>query len=261
MKIVVLALTLAALSLISTPGSTDAFATPSTRVVVTAAAGGTRATTLQTASVLFVSDSSNNENNNNNEEPIINFSVISDAANRAMEELPKYDASQVQNNLQQGELGKRGEVYFAAQAALIVCILADGIPLVGDPVRIVLGPLILLAGLATALLSIVDLGSDSLSPFPKPTEDGALKTSGLYAQMRHPMYTALLCVMLGVSLVTDSADRLLLTGLLWYLLEVKSDKEEVFLMDRFGGDYADYKTQVPEKFLPMALSKILPWTD
>jgi protein-S-isoprenylcysteine O-methyltransferase Ste14 len=100
---------------------------------------------------------------------------------------------------------------------------------------------LLLSGLLVGVLSVVDLGSDSLSPFPKPSSSGSLKTTGVYGQMRHPMYTALMTVMLGLSMISNSADRLLLTGLLYYLLEVKSDKEEAFLAEQYGSDYAAYQ--------------------
>jgi hypothetical protein len=33
-------------------------------------------------------------------------------------------------------------------------------------------------------------------------------------------------IMAGLSIATNNADRLLLTAALWYLLEVKSEKEE-----------------------------------
>ena len=184
----------------------------------------------------------------NDGKPGIDISAISEAANRAIQEIPNYDASKVQKNLQEGELGKRGELYVVAQGALIISIVLGGIPLVGDPLRIVLGPLILAAGLSVAVLSFVDLGSDSLSPFPKPTEGGTLKNTGIYSQMRHPMYSSLLSVMLGLALITDSVDRLLLTVLLGYLLEIKSDKEEAFLMERYGSDYAEYKVCLFEKY-------------
>lgn len=88
------------------------------------------------------------------------------------------------------------------------------------------GPALLLGGTVVSFKALGDLGIDSLSPFPSPPRGSALKTEGIYGQMRHPMYTGLLMFMLGLSIATNNADRLLLTGLLWYLLEVKSEKEE-----------------------------------
>lgn len=105
------------------------------------------------------------------------------------------------------------------------------------------------------------LGSDSLSPFPAPPLAGTLKTGGIYRQMRHPMYTGLLMIMLGLSILTNSADRLLLTGLLTYLVEVKSNREEEYLLDSYGQAYYDYMQRVPGKFLPADLMESMPWNN
>ena len=123
------------------------------------------------------------------------------------------------------------------------------------------GPGLLLGGLVVALASLGDLGSDSLSPFPAPPRGASLKTDGIYAQMRHPLYTGLLMVMAGLSIATNNADRLLLTAVLWYLLEIKSDKEEDFLTQEYGQEYMDYKEAVPGKFVPADLFDDMPWNQ
>jgi protein-S-isoprenylcysteine O-methyltransferase Ste14 len=88
------------------------------------------------------------------------------------------------------------------------------------------GPGLLLGGTVIALKAFGDLGSDSLSPFPSPPSGASLKMDGVYGQMRHPMYTGLLMVMAGLSIASNSADRLLLTALLWFLIDIKAYKEE-----------------------------------
>jgi protein-S-isoprenylcysteine O-methyltransferase Ste14 len=88
------------------------------------------------------------------------------------------------------------------------------------------GPGLLLGGSVIALKAFGDLGSDSLSPFPSPPKGASLKLDGIYGQMRHPMYTGLLMIMAGLSIATNSADRLLLTALLWFLVDIKASKEE-----------------------------------
>ena len=150
----------------------------------------------------------------------------------------------LENASSQDELGSRGEEYFAGQAALILCILIGGVPFVGDALRSILGPGLLLFGIAIAVLSLADLGSDSLSPFPKPTKTATLKTSGIYAEMRHPMYSGLITLLLGLSLWTNSADRLLLTALLWYFIDIKSSKEEEFLTEKFPNEFDSYKVRI-----------------
>ena len=186
-----------------------------------------------TPSTLFLSDDN---------KPSFDISNISGAASRTVQELLNYDIAKVVDNTN-GDVGQRGEAYFLAQAALIVCIVIGGVPIVGGPLQAVLGPLLLVSGLLIGVLSVVDLGSDSLSPYPKPLDSGNLKTTGVYAQMRHPMYTAVMTVMLGLSVVTNSADRLLLTTFLYFVLEVKSDKEEIFLTEFYGSDYTAYQVR------------------
>ena len=187
-----------------------------------------------TPSTLFLSDDN---------KPSFDISNISGAVSRAVQKLLNYDISKVVDNTTQGDIGQRGEAYFLVQAALIVCIVIGGVPIVGEPLQAVLGPLLLVSGLLIGVLSVVDLGSDSLSPYPKPLDSGNLKTTGVYAQMRHPMYTAVMTVMLGLSVVTNSADRLLLTTFLYLVLEVKSDKEEIFLTEFYGSDYTAYQVR------------------
>jgi protein-S-isoprenylcysteine O-methyltransferase Ste14 len=168
------------------------------------------------------------------------MSAVTEAASKALD-FSSFNIDDVVKNLQSGgALGTRGEVYVAGQAALVLCILIGGVPVLGDSLFALLGPALFLGGGALALVSVSDLGSDSLSPFPTPAEDGSLKTQGIYAQMRHPMYAGLLFVMLGLSLMTNSADRLLLTGGLFYLLDVKTTKEEEYLTEQYGDDYKVY---------------------
>jgi protein-S-isoprenylcysteine O-methyltransferase Ste14 len=88
------------------------------------------------------------------------------------------------------------------------------------------GPGLLLGGTVIALKAFGDLGSDSLSPFPSPPQGASLKMDGIYGQMRHPMYTGLLMIMAGLSIASNSADRLLLTALLWFWIDIKANKEE-----------------------------------
>eukprot|EP00980_Cylindrotheca_fusiformis_P018292 scaffold5966_cov118-Cylindrotheca_fusiformis.AAC.17 len=174
-------------------------------------------------------------------------------------DVSKLDISTVLENLNEdgSKFGERGEFYFLAQAALLVCIIFGGIPIVGDVLSI-LGPLSLLAGVGVVAAAALDLGSDSLSPYPATTSTSTLKTTGIYKELRHPMYTGNLLLMLGLAIVTNSATRLLLTVALGYLLEVKATKEEEFLVERFP-EYKDYQQQVPQKFFPSTLMKQLPW--
>lgn len=160
-------------------------------------------------------------------------------------------------NISSGELGSRGEIYFAIQALLFLCILYGNIPVLGDVLTFLFGPVACLAGVAVAALGLKDLGSN-LSPFPKVPENTELVQTGIFAEIRHPIYAGLLCFSLGLSIWTGSAMRMLLTGALWLLLEKKSDYEEASLVENFDG-YSEYKNKVTGKFFPARLLESLPF--
>ncbi|KAI2492386.1 isoprenylcysteine carboxyl methyltransferase [Fragilaria crotonensis] len=168
-----------------------------------------------------------------------------------------FDIDAVKTNIMDGEFGSRGETYTVAQFALLGCIVGGGIPIIGDVVMFLLGPGLLLAGAALLIVSLSDLG-DSLSPWPVPPSGGNLRTDGVYSEMRHPMYAGSLAAAAGLSIVTGSATRLLLTAILWYALDLKSDFEEKGLIAKFP-EYATYQATVPSKFLPATIVRELPW--
>ena len=167
----------------------------------------------------------------------------------------------VLDNMMAGEFGSRGEIYFVAQAVLVACIVVGGIPVVGDFVTFLLGPVLLVAGIAVAITGATQMGS-SLSPWPVPSKEvtsTGLITSGLFDKVRHPTYAGLLAACAGLSVTTGDATRLLLTAILLYALDVKTDYEEAELQKIFP-DYDNYKQDVPGKFFPHELLDLLPWT-
>jgi protein-S-isoprenylcysteine O-methyltransferase Ste14 len=162
------------------------------------------------------------------------------------------DLSNIMASFSEGEFGSRGEVYLAAQAVLVLAIVFGGnLPFLGT-VLFLTGPALLLGGLAMVVLSVSDLG-DNLSPFTTPTTRGSLKTEGVYSYVRHPMYAGLLATMAGYSLISDSATRLLLTAVLFAVLNVKTEMEEVELQKTYPGQFARYEQTVTGKFFPNEL--------
>jgi protein-S-isoprenylcysteine O-methyltransferase Ste14 len=161
-------------------------------------------------------------------------------------------------NTLNGEIGTRGEAYVAAQAFLVLCILFGGLPILGDFLSLLCGPLLMIAGVVAVVVGVVDMGS-SLSPWPVPTGD-ELITDGIFSLMRHPIYAGLLGIMAGFSVSTGSAPRLLLTAALWYVLDLKSEYEEKQLVKEYS-EYKTYKENVPGKFFPADFLAILPWTN
>ncbi|KAL7526621.1 hypothetical protein ACHAWF_001848, partial [Thalassiosira exigua] len=155
----------------------------------------------------------------------------------------------------QGTLGERGEAYVLAQFGLLFLVAVDGAPFVddGDARLVVLGLASIAAGLVVVYRAASDLGGN-LSPWPVPSDPksgrGSLVGGGIYAYVRHPMYSGLLLGMTGLGLVTDSVARLFLTMVLAIVLDAKSDYEEEKLKEAYGEEYEEYRREVRGKFLP-----------
>ena len=98
-----------------------------------------------------------------------------------------------------------------------------------------------LAGIGAMILLIAVLQLNStLSPFPTPRSSGQLITNGLYAHVRHPIYSGILLLAFGLALATGSFFRLLISLLLLLLFYYKSSYEEK-LLEKHYPDYADFK--------------------
>jgi protein-S-isoprenylcysteine O-methyltransferase Ste14 len=169
------------------------------------------------------------------------------------------NADKILANVKEGEFGKRGEVYVAAQFGLLFCVLIGGVPFFGDLLKFLLGPELFVVGIAAIFLGAKDLGG-ALTPFPVPVESSeeGLVSDGIFGQVRHPMYAGVLASCAGFSILTGSATRLLLTALLIYVLGVKSDFEEEGLVQKYP-EYAAYMKEVEGKFFPQKLLNDLPW--
>lgn len=145
------------------------------------------------------------------------------------------------------EMGKRGEVYFALQSLLILLVIFPPKGL-GDLITTI-GFIGLLGGVGFIASAALSLG-DNLSPLPKPREGSELVTDGLYAVTRHPMYSGLILSALGLGICTNNSERILLALVLAFILDKKADKEETFLVEKYGSAYDDYTKSV---------KKLIPW--
>eukprot|EP00930_Biecheleria_cincta_P100011 TRINITY_DN91619_c0_g1_i1.p1 TRINITY_DN91619_c0_g1~~TRINITY_DN91619_c0_g1_i1.p1 ORF type:complete len:225 (+),score=33.74 TRINITY_DN91619_c0_g1_i1:41-715(+) len=164
------------------------------------------------------------------------------------------EVQQVIANAQEGKLGDRGEVFVAAQFAVLGCILFGNVPVVGDALTVLAGPGFMLLGLGLIVAGLIEL-RDVLSPWVVPAANTELKTSGVFAYVRHPLYAGLIAFSLGLSVATGSAARLVLTLVLGAILDRKATVEETALCNRYT-DYVAYRDRVPAKILP-SLDKIL----
>lgn len=103
-----------------------------------------------------------------------------------------------------------------------------------------------LAGVV-GVLAGTRLGSN-LTPNPIPKPEGTLETGGLYRYVRHPIYTAVLALALGLTALAASVAHLAIFLILVMLLGTKARAEERLLRERFP-EYRDYQAKVG-RFIP-----------
>jgi protein-S-isoprenylcysteine O-methyltransferase Ste14 len=164
----------------------------------------------------------------------------------------------------EGNFGERGEEYVVS----IVCILgiilfgaADLLILLLNLVLSLCSPVLWLGGwllighamweLETRLsfwlrpchYSIADLTGQK-------SKDHKVVTTGAYSVVRHPMYTGLLCIALGVSIWSNSVLKMSLTLVLTIVLVLAANEEEKWLLQLHPKDYARYSKQTPRCIIP-----------
>ncbi len=111
-----------------------------------------------------------------------------------------------------------------------------------SPFSYLLGILIIIIALIIMLVSIKDLGRN-LSPFPRPTNNSNLVTTGIYRYTRHPMYYSLIFISIGVFIIKLSIYYLFLTISLALIIKFKIALEEKYLMNKYK-NYLLYKNEV-----------------
>ncbi len=102
-----------------------------------------------------------------------------------------------------------------------------------------------LAGTTLMLASARSLGRN-LTPTTTPVPEGELIAHGLYARVRHPMYSGLILLYWGLGWIGSNWRFGLLIGLFsWLFFDRKASVEERKLLERYPG-YAAYAGAVPK---------------
>lgn len=107
----------------------------------------------------------------------------------------------------------------------------------------VVAVVMIVAAGAFGVAAAMRLGA-GLTPSPLPPQTTRLQTTGVYACVRHPIYTALLLGGAGVILLGGRLTRVWVWLGLLALLLLKTRLEEAMLIARFPG-YADYAATTP----------------
>ncbi len=109
------------------------------------------------------------------------------------------------------------------------------------------GTIIVALGLLLVIIASLRLGS-SLTPTPVPSDRGSLTTTGLYHFVRHPIYTGVLMIVVGLVLPSGSAATLIVGLVTIGFFNAKAMWEEQRLAERYP-EYPEYVQTTP-RFLP-----------
>lgn len=147
-------------------------------------------------------------------------------------------------------------LFVAIQAGLLLGLVLLPNPTVSSSSLVhLIGRLFELIGIGILLIAIYDLRR-SLTVMPTPTEKGVLQIRGSYRFVRHPMYSGVIALALGIALSSGAIYKYLLCGCLIVLFHYKARYEEELLQAKYPG-YADYMKRTP-RFLPVSWRKNSP---
>lgn len=146
--------------------------------------------------------------------------------------------------------GSRGEWYLVVQAALFLLVIFGprtwpGVPEWGahyGRLASVAGGILFLAGGFLAAAAAFNLGR-KLTPLPKPRDNAELVVIGAFRLVRHPIYSGLTFMAFGWGLWLHSTLTICYALLLFVFFDIKSRREERWLMEKFP-EYADYRKRV-----------------
>jgi protein-S-isoprenylcysteine O-methyltransferase Ste14 len=109
----------------------------------------------------------------------------------------------------------------------------------------VLGLAVLVASTVFTLWARFSLGT-MWSLAPKVKGDRQLRTHGPYAVTRHPIYTGLLGMLLGATLLSGIGQWIVLFPVGLIVFEVKIRMEEHLMLATFPDEYSRYRRRVPQ---------------
>ena len=139
------------------------------------------------------------------------------------------------------DASQRAQLYVMGQFLLIglfaVAVLMSAPA--ADPVWHGVGIAICAPGLAIIVAALAAMGR-VMQVSPQPKADGHLVTRGIYGWLRHPMYTGILFIVVGLLVRTPSLAAGIVGAALVVLLVAKSRFEESLLIARYPG-YAEYR--------------------
>jgi protein-S-isoprenylcysteine O-methyltransferase Ste14 len=145
---------------------------------------------------------------------------------------------------------QRGGWWVVGQFLLLFAVAISGVTCRAQskPLPILVVALVFLAASAICGLSGALALGRSLTPFPKPAATARFVRHGIYAFIRHPLYTSVLCAAVGWSLLWRSWPALVISIALAVFFDAKARHEERWLRRQFS-DYDAYAQKV-RRFIP-----------
>jgi protein-S-isoprenylcysteine O-methyltransferase Ste14 len=152
--------------------------------------------------------------------------------------------------------GQKGEYWVLAQGLLCLGFMllpVSSLPALADlPAPWHYGRWLVASSLGLLALVLMLGGSQALgknlTPLPHPKTESELVTTGIYAWVRHPLYSSLIFLALAYGIGRSSWIHLLGALVLFVFFDQKAHREEQWLQAKFPS-YADYQTQV-KKLIP-----------
>jgi protein-S-isoprenylcysteine O-methyltransferase Ste14 len=142
-----------------------------------------------------------------------------------------------------------------SSALIVVAVVCAGLAIAGrshfDSLAVgalwvrVLGLAVLVASTLFTLWARFSLGT-MWSNAPKVIGDHQLRTHGPYAVTRHPIYTGLLGMLLGATLLSGIGQWIVLFPAALIVFEVRIRMEERLMVATFPEEYPRYRRQVPQ---------------
>jgi len=136
----------------------------------------------------------------------------------------------------------------------LFAFLNGSFPLINNLVFKYLGYPLATIGLIAILFAFIQLNT-YLSPYPSPKKSAVLVTSGIFGIVRHPIYSGIIALMLGLSFVLADGFKLATSIITLFFFWYKSNYEEGLLSLVFP-DYMPYKKSVG-RFFPK-LRRLIP---
>lgn len=109
----------------------------------------------------------------------------------------------------------------------------------------IIGGVLIIIGLAVWYIGALKSDMD------ESITENKLKTDGIYAWVRNPMYSGWWMLIVGISLMWANAMLLFIIPIDWLILTVAlKNTEEKWLLDLYGYEYTEYKRRV---------NRCIPW--